>query len=562
MSQEQYPSPGTPVPPTPAAPPDAGPKRTHPITPLVSGWKVIAAVAGVITVQNIAQLAQEFTVGRALILVAALIGVLIIAVIISAIIWWRTTYEITDTGVTLRHGLLTLTRRTAPREKIESVSVERPFLARILGLSKVRVEIAGGSDSYLDIAYVRAAAAEDIRVRILQVAGTATGPAPSPPEAGAVTDQAGASRAYVGDATHSASHAPFGEVVPAPPVEGAGAGEEQHPGHTFVRDRLVDGVTDGELIARIPTARLLHSMVRDLGFVIGLGFGVVWVVAVVVLTIVQDELNFGFLAASLPAVIAVPQILFSRLESGWGFTARSTDRGLRMRRGLLNTRTDNLAPGRIQDVTLTRPVLWRAPGWTRARVTVAGIDATAESNATNALPVGDREELRRTLGHLLPPLGTDDDLETIEHLLTTPVRDLDGIGPTHRLFFLGRRTRRILLLPGAVVLRSGYLTTYVQIVPRERIQGMKAADGPVLRRTGSSTLTLGFAGASATVASVPDADAFDLHAALLGDAADGRRYARKDSWPRPPLTAAMAHPADVPADEDPQAPAQGRSTRP
>src|SRR5699024_10648592 len=42
-------------------------RRTHPITPLVTGWKIVVGVLAVLTAQNIAQLLDEFTLQRALI---------------------------------------------------------------------------------------------------------------------------------------------------------------------------------------------------------------------------------------------------------------------------------------------------------------------------------------------------------------------------------------------------------------------------------------------------------------------------------------------------------------
>src|SRR5699024_4002395 len=103
------------------------------------------------------------------------------------------------------------------------------------------------------------------------------------------------------------------------------------------------------------------------------------------------------LVALVPAFIAIPKYVLGRIEAGWGFVSRLTDRGLRMRRGLLNTRTDNIATGRIQRFHLKRPLLWRGPGWTAVTVTVAGIDDSGENGAENALPVGTREELALTI---------------------------------------------------------------------------------------------------------------------------------------------------------------------
>lgn len=505
----------------------AGPRRTHPLTPLISGWKVIAAVFGVVTIQNLADLIQEFSVERLLLFIGILAVVLVVTVAVSALTWWRTTYEITPDGVDLRHGLLTLSHRTAPREKIESVSVERPALARVLGLAKVRVDIAGGSDSHLDLAYVRSGEAEQIRVGILEVAG---GHEQQVPQSADLSDAGGP------DVSPSSDPLNPPDPSDAQPAASPGVRSAASRVGRGLREHLYDGVTDGDLIARIPTSRLLRSMVRDLGFLIGLGVGIVWIVVAVVLAIAGP--GVGMLVATLPALVAVPQTVMQRVENGWGFVSRDTARGVRMRRGLFSTRTDNIGSGRVQEVTLHRPLLWRGPGWTRATVTVAGLGGEDTTSAGTVLPVGTGDELARTLGHLVPPLGSGQDSRMIEHLLTAPARELGGVGPVPLLHPIGRRTRRVVLLPAAVLLRSGILTSQVQIVPRERIQGLRLAQGPLDRLLGSVTLTVSFAAGSTQVSSVPVADAIALCDLLRPDAVLGRRYDARDSWPHPVLAPA------------------------
>src|SRR5699024_10417536 len=166
----------------------------------------------------------------------------------------------------------------------------------------------------------------------------------------------------------------------------------------------------------------------------------------------------------------------------------------RMRRGLANTRTDNIVSGRIQRLELRRPLLWRAPDWTAATATVAGIDDDSEDGAQNVLPVGTREELRATLGHLATPLSTDDDMATIEHLLSAPAREIEGLRTRVRMYWIARRTDVTVLLPGALVNRSGLLTRRLEIVPRERIQQLSVDDGPLSRRIGVLDLQVGIAG--------------------------------------------------------------------
>lgn len=485
------------------------PRRTHPITPLVSGWKVIAGVIAVVTAQNISQLAEGFTVQRALIALAALGGVLTFAVLVSAVSWWRTTYEIAPEGVTLRSGLLTRAQRTAPQERIESVSVERPALARLLGLAKVRIEVAGGSDSHLDIEYVTGAAAEGLRREILRTAAPA---AHVDPAARPGSEEAGES----GEAVDPGAPAPAGGRLEA------------------LRSFAHDGVTEGLPIAAVPTSRLLRSMARDVSFLLGLVGGTVWVVVTIALAVSEDGIGIGALVALVPVALAIPRMLLNRIEGGWGFVSRLTSRGLRMRRGLFSTRTDAIAPGRVQLMALTQPLLWRRPRWVGARAVVAGIGSEDDDNgASRVLPVGTPEELRATMDCLLTPLGTEDDAAAATALLTRPARELDADRPAHRLFWIGRRTRAVALLPGAVAARSGILTRTLEIVPRERIQGVELVQGPVARRTGSAMLSLGVAGGSVELHDLPLERALALRELLIRDAASGRRYTDLESWPEP-----------------------------
>ena len=498
--------------------------RTHPITPLVTGWKIVVGVIAVIAAQNIAQLLDEFTIRRALIGVGVLLAAAIIAIAFSTLSWWFTTYAVDEDGVSLHTGMISRSREYAPRARIESVSVERPLLARLLGLAKVRVEVAGGGESYLDIEYVKSTAAEDLRRGILGIAER------SAPETVGEPATDGADR-YEGTGTAgTADLHPQNEST-----DGASGRLEQ---------LLVDGVTDGELIAQVPTERLIRSLARDIGFLIGVVMSLIGVAVAVALAIWQDGINIAMFVALAPAAIAVPKYIFGRIESGWGFVSRFTDRGLRMRRGLANTRTDNIASGRIQRIELRRPLLWRGPGWTAATATVAGIDDDSENGAENVLPVGTHEELRATLGHLAVPLGTADDEAYIEHLLTAPAREIDGFRTQVRPYWIARRTEVTVLLPGALVKRGGLLTRHVEIVPRERIQQLSVDDGPLNRKIGVLDLQVGIAGETVTVSNLPRAEVLGLHSVLSRDAATLRRYRDRQHWPQPALS--FAGPAGQP----------------
>lgn len=487
-----------------------GHRRAHPITPLVGGWKIIAGILAVVTAQNLPELLDEFTIRRALIGAGIAVGLMIIAVIWGLASWWRTTYAVTPDGVDLHHGIFVRSERTAPEDKIDSVSVERPFLARILGLAKVRIEIAGGGDSHLDIEYLSSQDAERLRREILHVAAED----PEDPDADPSTEQE--------PQDPSASHA-------------SSLADRTLGG---VRSVVHDGVTDGELLAEIPTTRLLRAMLRDPGALIAGAFSLVFALVGIGAGIANDGLGIGLVASLIPAVALLPRLVLSRLESGWGFVSRSTERGVRMRRGLFSTRTDNIAPDRVQAAHLDRPLLWRGPGWTSLSVTVAGIEDDAENGASAVLPVGTDAELAQTLGHLMRPLGTEDDLATLQSLLAGPARAIAGVRAPRRWQWISRRTRVSVLLDGALVHRSGILSRKLQVLARDRIQQVTLREGPIERACGLLTLRVDVADGNTEISGIPAEDACRLAAILRHDAATLRRYSERETWVLPPLRTA------------------------
>lgn len=603
-SSAPAPTPSPALPPTPTSAPEPEGRRTSPITPLATGWRIVAVVVVVVGVRHISDLAEDFTWGRLLIALAVLLGIVAIGTAISALSWWRTTYVIAEDGVTLRSGLVTRSRRTAPREKIESVSIERPLVARLLGLSKVIVEIAGGSESKLEIAFVSVAEADDIRRRILEVAsGPTARPAPRPGEPHSVPDGLPRAGQVQADQVRTAPDAavlnapapaaPDGSASPDGPAADAafpGADDETSPGRRArLRSLLYDDVTDGVLIAEVPTSRLLGAMARDIGFVLGLAVGLAWAIAALVLSGFHLAWGIASLAVIVPVIIYIPRSILGRLETGWGFVSRLTLRGLRKRRGLLSTRTDNVGPGRVQALSLRQPVLWRRPGWTQVDAVIAGMsDDDEDGSESNVLPVGTDEETERTIAALLPALGApvhdpdaarqavparregvacpadaapdvhaireglavpdaprDNDVESaqisaaqarlLRGLLASPARALPALRPVSGIYWIGIRTRAVVVLEHAVVIRSGVLAHVLQVVPRDRIQSVELGQGPLQRRVGGATVTLQLAGTQAFCHDLPLAAAERLAQELAHDAATGHRYSEREHWPLPLL---------------------------
>ncbi|HEX6374758.1 MAG TPA: PH domain-containing protein [Allosphingosinicella sp.] len=83
----------------------------------------------------------------ALFLAAGLAGLLLL---VKWLAWRRFRYGVGTAEIVIESGILHRNRRSIPFDRIQDVDIERTFLARLLGLAKVRIETgAGGKDEGL-----------------------------------------------------------------------------------------------------------------------------------------------------------------------------------------------------------------------------------------------------------------------------------------------------------------------------------------------------------------------------------------------------------------------------
>src|SRR5690606_8772595 len=66
-----------------------------------------------------------------------------------------------------RWGLLYKQHRQVRYDRIQSVDITRPFMARLVGLSQVVVQSAGGSDSHVELSYLTHTRALEVRDAVL-----------------------------------------------------------------------------------------------------------------------------------------------------------------------------------------------------------------------------------------------------------------------------------------------------------------------------------------------------------------------------------------------------------
>ncbi|HSO64533.1 MAG TPA: PH domain-containing protein [Ornithinibacter sp.] len=502
-------------------------QRLHPLSPILRGGIVLLAVLGYAASQLFDRVLTSLGLGSllpgggipdggspddptealvahpfvALLLVLAAIGVVAGANWLS---WRFSRFRVAPHQVELRQGILFRQHRQVPFERVQAVELSRPLLARLLGLAQVVVQSAGGSDSHLRLAFLSLSRAEQLRDELLVRAGRSDEvalPAPDPAD-GSPADRS----------DHPGG--PDATAVPARPGGPAGAGTP------------VLSVPNGRLFV----ATILHSSTIVLGVLAvaavggtGLGrFGPVVLVGV---------------PALLPIAIGVGISRVKELLTHGNFRIADTGTGVRVQEGLTDLRTTTIPMHRIQALELVQPLWWRALGWWRIRVNVAGAQGGGDgddSRETTLLPVGTLDDARLVLAVVAPRLAH----ELWQHAAL-------GDGPEPGWRSVSRRTRALDPLswrrnawtvdPYAVILRSGRVTRRVVAVPHARVQSLGLSQGWLERRLRVASVQVvpapGPVDPRLSHLEVEDAESF------LAEVSDRARVARRAGHPEAPALA-------------------------
>ena len=183
----------------------------------------------------------------------------------------------------------------------------------------------------------------------------------------------------------------------------------------------------------------------------------------------------------VPALIGVGVAAARRFVVNYGFTVAESPDGLRIRKGLLDTRAQTVPPGRVQAVRISEPFLWRANGLVRVDINVAGYggEGDREQEHTSVLlPVGPRSVASGLLHRVLP--GAD--LSTIEQ----------SPAPRPARWLRPMSWRRLSVGVDATyfVAYEGWLRRDVLVMPHAKPQSMRLTQGPLQRRLGLASVLL------------------------------------------------------------------------
>ena len=237
-----------------------------------------------------------------------------------------------------------------------------------------------------------------------------------------------------------------------------------------------------------------------------------------------QQLRAELLALTVPATIGMVPAIVRSVIVHFDFTVAESPDGLRLRHGLLETRSQTVPPGRVQAVRVVEPLLWRSKGWCRVEVNIAGYAGDGEAQTSVLLPVAPREQAFAVLNRVLP----DVDVQSVRtYGVPRKARWCDPIswqgnaaGADDKVF----------------ISRRGRFRRETDIVPHERVQSARLSQGPLQRRLGLATVHLDTSpGPVQPTAHHRDAqDARHLLDAEVKLARQARAAALPERWMRPP----------------------------
>lgn len=166
--------------------------RVHPLTPAVRSWQVLAVLL-VVVLQDTGQNAVRDATGGAPdggpgipwlgAGVLALAGGIVLVALLLGLSWRMTRYRVTAEALELQHGVIVRRQRRARLDRLQAVDLVQPLAARIFGLAKLKLEVAGGSGSSIELAYLTDVQARRLRNHLLAAAAGLHYETPHAPEA-------------------------------------------------------------------------------------------------------------------------------------------------------------------------------------------------------------------------------------------------------------------------------------------------------------------------------------------------------------------------------------------
>jgi putative membrane protein len=443
--------------------------RMHPLTPLLRGGLFFVIVVGLVVANLRDRLAEwllpwatptlpdgermpgdpvDYVLAHDLLLVVALValGVVVVLVLAFTVSWRFHTFRITDDDVEVRRGVLFRSHRRAPLDRVQGVNLTRPLVARLLGLAKLEV-VGAGLDANVRLEYLSTVHAEAVRSDILRLA----------------------SGRALARAEARAAAAPSSRTAAAASVVSAGITGLISGAETPVAPESVVTIPPGRVVgSQLLSGSTVGLILLVAAIVVGANLGTPWILFTVV-----------------PAVLGFGAYWVRSITRALRYSIAPTPDGVRITFGLATTVTEILPPGRVHAIEVRQPLLWRGAGWWSVsvnRLSGRGIEGGRDELAA-VLPVGVAADVERVVALLAPGIPDAAQLVFARGIRARGADDPFTTTPRRARLLLPLSWRRngVLLAPGVLVLRRGFVWRRIVLLPLARLQSIALDQGPVDR---------------------------------------------------------------------------------
>ncbi len=480
------------TPPGKAGPAPRGPRRLHPLSPLLDVFDRNLLAPGVLALGS----------GGLRVLVAALVAVALFRILA----WSRRTYVLHDDVLRVTSGVLSRNEQLVPCDRVQQVNLVQKLRHRLVGVASLRIEVAGGGrGSGVELEVLAMADAVALRESLLAAKAEAV--------SGHV-DGASGDPAQV-------EQAPEPQWVPTPwPVARLSA-----------RQLVVAGLTGSELLVLFAFAASGLQLLGDAPRLIPSGSD---------LEVERlPPLAVGLLVVAFVLVWLGSAVATSVFRDA-GYALDLVGDELHLERGLLDRKEAVLPLARVQAVQLTANPLRRALGVASARVQSAGAGTDQEDRRVS-IPLLSTVDAPAALELLLPgstavpPLTRAPAVARRRAVVRATWPVLVVAAPVAVLAFptglaallaiplaagfgeLSYRAMGYAVGPAHLMATRGALVRRTVVVPLVRGQSARVRSSPLQRRLGLATCIVDIAGPGRrpTVLDVRHATAADIQARVM-----------------------------------------------
>ncbi len=465
--------------------------KLHPITPLAQLGKfwlaivlaLFAFISNMVETGAISDIKEVFTKFErleyvALIVSGVLLGISLLVVLFSWLVWRKMSYAVVNSGVHYRTGIFFKKHAQLRWDRIQTIEIEQRLLGRLFGLGAVKIS-SGAGDEDVSLELLKLAQCGKLRAELLRILELARQGLPFQVEL-----QADGSFAAKVDSVDA-------EVLMAA-TSAQPMRLEDMKMQVFTSDTAphldADDLADDQLVYELPLSRVILGSLVDsrtlvIIFIFLPGF------------LLPYLLNYSGVSiiALIFAGFSLFTTLFGMISAEFGTRIYVSDNGLRKRSGLLTVKTRTFPPQRIHAIQINQPMLWRCFNWWSIKIAVAGEGLLEENTSVNTYfaMACKPEEALRLLWYLIPDLGAEDNQALLKEALegrnsgqyfqgtSSSARWIDPVTHTGKGIYVNEKIFAV---------RFGRLGRTVSLTLQDHIQSMCIEAGPLDRKLGLATL--------------------------------------------------------------------------